>query len=219
MRERLPLDNSERLPYDRQPGEPERAYAAFKIFLEREPRDTITGLSRRLSKSRQLLDRWCQQWRWRERAVYYDADQRRQRDDAVAADRAALIQQHAQAARVLLNVALRAMAPRPLLDKGGRAVTDAAGRPAYVPATPRDLAGAATALDKAIHHQRLAAGLPTAHTQQDLALKQNVAEALATQQAIRTVIEEQLCDDCRDRVGNELRRVAARHRQLQADLG
>jgi hypothetical protein len=56
----------------RQPGESDKAFAAFQCFLDLGEERTITEVAKRLSKSRQLIDGWRSKFGWRERAAEYD---------------------------------------------------------------------------------------------------------------------------------------------------
>ena len=58
-------------PWERQDGETEKAFSAFKAYLEMEDRN-ICQLAKRLSKSRQLVDKWKQKYNWQERCIAWD---------------------------------------------------------------------------------------------------------------------------------------------------
>src|SRR5215210_733983 len=63
-------------PWDKQPGETAKAYAAFAAFKNLEPafRSQVRVASD-LSKSRQQIQRWASEWTWEERAGAYDEEQ------------------------------------------------------------------------------------------------------------------------------------------------
>ncbi len=63
-------------PWDKQPGETTKAYAAFVAFKNIEPafRSQVRVASD-LSKSRQQIQRWSSKWNWEERASAYDETQ------------------------------------------------------------------------------------------------------------------------------------------------
>lgn len=65
------MSNENLRPWERQDGETEKAFSAFKAYLEMEDRN-ITELARRLSKSRQLIDKWKQKYNWQERCIAWD---------------------------------------------------------------------------------------------------------------------------------------------------
>lgn len=58
--------------WDRQKNESDKAYSAFKVYLEMENR-SLQKVSEKLSKSRQLLSRWLNKFNWKERAAAYDS--------------------------------------------------------------------------------------------------------------------------------------------------
>ena len=52
--------------------ESEKAYSAFKFYLETENR-SLQKVSEMLSKSRQLLTRWSNKYHWKERVAAWDS--------------------------------------------------------------------------------------------------------------------------------------------------
>lgn len=58
--------------WDKQNGESEKAYQAFCVFLDMGSDRTVDGVAKKLSKSRQLMTRWCATYKWRDRAAAYD---------------------------------------------------------------------------------------------------------------------------------------------------
>lgn len=63
---------TEKKPWDRQKGESSKAYPAFVIYLQMENR-SIQKVADLLSKNRQQLDKWANEFNWRERAAAYDS--------------------------------------------------------------------------------------------------------------------------------------------------
>jgi hypothetical protein len=64
------FDQSDSQPWDRQPNEPSRAYAAFRLFrdmpaTQRKP-SAVPDISLRSA------ERWCANWNWRARADAWD---------------------------------------------------------------------------------------------------------------------------------------------------
>ena len=51
------MSNESLRPWERQENESEKAFSAFKVYLEMEDRN-ICQLAKRFSKSRQLVDKW-----------------------------------------------------------------------------------------------------------------------------------------------------------------
>jgi len=56
----------------RQPGETEKAYAAFQCYLEMGDERSIPAVAKEVAKSRQLIGRWRSKYNWKERAREYD---------------------------------------------------------------------------------------------------------------------------------------------------
>ncbi len=61
-------------PWERQQGESEKAFEAFTVYRDLGNARTISAVSEKLSKSRQLLSRWKAKWKWEERVRAYDND-------------------------------------------------------------------------------------------------------------------------------------------------
>lgn len=65
------MSNENLRPWERQNNESEKAFSAFKAYLEMEDRN-ICQLAKRLAKSRQLVDKWKQKYNWQERCIAWD---------------------------------------------------------------------------------------------------------------------------------------------------
>lgn len=59
--------------YEQQPGESNKAFAAFQMYLSLGGKRTSHEVGRKLSKSWQLCERWSFKHHWVERASAYDA--------------------------------------------------------------------------------------------------------------------------------------------------
>ncbi|GEM_PF-5734503 len=165
----------------------------------------------RVTRSRTMVGRWSARFGWQQRVMERQAEQARELREAVSRRQQQAVAQHLEVVREQMEIARRYLRPPEGNGEGG---IDA-GR--WKPA-PRELEAATLAIDKAIHHQRLALGLPTNVTRQDLLLRETLSEALALQQTTRAIIEEHLCDDCRERLAEELRRLGAAQQALAARL-
>ena len=55
------------LPFEQQPKESDKAFAAFALYLSMGPERSIQAVSRKLSKSHTIIGRWSGRWRWVER--------------------------------------------------------------------------------------------------------------------------------------------------------
>ncbi len=61
------------LPFERQPQEGERAYAAFRAYLEMGTERSIRDVARKLGKSATLMGRWSSKYDWPSRVAAYGA--------------------------------------------------------------------------------------------------------------------------------------------------
>jgi hypothetical protein len=64
--------------WDRQPGESEIAYAAFKAYLALDGKRSGHEVARRLSKRPSLINRWAKFKRWNDRARDYDSNREKE---------------------------------------------------------------------------------------------------------------------------------------------
>lgn len=78
------MKSNERKLWQCMSNETPRAFAAFSVFLEMGNERTVIGVGKKLSKSRQIIDRWCQRYNWRERAQAWDAEQDALKREAMA---------------------------------------------------------------------------------------------------------------------------------------
>jgi hypothetical protein len=63
-------------PWQRQPGETDKAWAAFVTFRNLEPSErSLSRVVSELGKSRGLIERWSSRNNWRERAEAWDEEQ------------------------------------------------------------------------------------------------------------------------------------------------
>ena len=131
----------------------------------------------------------------------------RDRDVDTARQRRTLMERHLQDATALLYLVERGRQPVALPDRDGRAVTDEKGTPMFRPLTLPDLAGVATALDKAVRLQRLAMGLPTIMRQQDVVMRQTIEEVNTIMEEVVATIETYVCNECRDKIADRLEQI------------
>ncbi len=206
-------------PWHQQPGESDKAFEAFKTYRDLGPARSITTLERTLHRSRALLGGWSSRHHWVNRCRAYDLHNQQQEEQIAREERAQKLRttltQHDQTASNLLTIARRMLLPPAEVRERARnpdpAISKAAQQEidAWVPAP--DVVRAATfALDKAVHHQRLAAGLPTNVTQQDVMLRTQVQEAADISESVIRLLEEFTCDDCKGVILPHLRRLRQR---------
>lgn len=211
------IANPSTLPWERQPQESEPAWEAFRRYRDLGPQRSINEVGRALAKSGSLIDRWARVHQWRARITAYENHRDRARRVAARQRETKLTDDHLAAANALMIQALTRLRPTPVLDNAGAPILQPDGSPFLVPADAHELNAAANALDKAIKHQRLAVGLPTEVTKQDVMLREQVTGALEAQRIMRAILEEHICDDCRSRVDNELDRVAQHHAAIEEE--
>ena len=61
------------LPFEKQPRESEKAFAAFSLYLSQGSERSIEGCARKLLKSSRLLRRWAQKFDWPARLAAHGA--------------------------------------------------------------------------------------------------------------------------------------------------
>ena len=96
-------------PWERQPGETEKAYEAFLIYKNLGPGRTVTEVAKKLSKSRQLMARWCSHYGWTDRAAAYDRENERKEQIATQQARKKMIERHIKIGTSLQGKALQAL--------------------------------------------------------------------------------------------------------------
>lgn len=146
-------------PYDPMPGEPMRAFDAFRAYLELGPSRSNGKAAVRVGKTTDLLDRWAARWNWVDRARARDAD-------------AALMERHAQeevarAAAIDWNarrISIRRM-EYDAAEQLAAVARKALDRFMAGDAEPPSLAEVARALELASKLGRLASGMATDKTE------------------------------------------------------
>src|SRR5436190_2076892 len=90
------------LPFEQQPGESAKAFAAFSVYLGLGPERSLAAVGQQLGKSMALLERWSARWRWLERAQTHAthlAAVEREAAEALARSKAAEWLQRTEAVR------------------------------------------------------------------------------------------------------------------------
>lgn len=72
--------------WERQAGESEEAYAAFKLYRDAGEKRSSIAVGKRLGKSGTIISRWCAANRWVERARAYDNALEREAYDVTVAE-------------------------------------------------------------------------------------------------------------------------------------
>jgi hypothetical protein len=60
-----------KLPFEQQPGETEKAFAAFNVYLNLGITRSLAQAAARLGKHKNQLERWSKRWRWPARVQAY----------------------------------------------------------------------------------------------------------------------------------------------------
>lgn len=195
-------------------GETEIAYAAFLIYRGLDPGTrTISQAARQGGRSLSNYHRFSLKYHWIARVAAWDAYLERQREDA---ERERLVRQSLAIRdkqqtvindQLIAAQTLKFQALRVIRKQGER--DDKMGGP-----DAKILELASRTLERAVELERLAVGLPTDVSQQSIQLKKEVAEAFEITDTVKAIMQEQLCDECKARVTNELRRLARRQRAV-----
>ncbi len=96
-------------PWERQPGESPQAFEAFTAYLEMGTDRTITAVGKRLAKSRNLIDRWKERWRWHERVRAWDNHLQREAHANAVKGKREMVDRHISIALKMQEKALMAM--------------------------------------------------------------------------------------------------------------
>ena len=94
--------------WERQKNESEKAFEAFKIYRDMGQKRTVSAVVEKLGKSRSLIDRWKEQWNWKERVRAYDNELEKQAKEKAIKDYKAMTEQHIKIAVKLQKKALKA---------------------------------------------------------------------------------------------------------------
>ncbi|SDO86188.1 hypothetical protein [Selenomonas ruminantium] len=96
-------------PWERQPGETEKAYEAFSIYKNFGPGRQVIAVARTLQKSYTLVRRWRKQYGWEERVAAYDRENDRKEQLEVQKARKKMIERHIKIGTSIQGKALQAL--------------------------------------------------------------------------------------------------------------
>lgn len=85
-------------PWDRQQGETEPAWHAFRTYLHQGPTRSLASVAQALGKSKTLMDRWSSRWRWVSRVEAYEQHAARDADEAFMRENRQRARRHAELA-------------------------------------------------------------------------------------------------------------------------
>ena len=103
------MRKAEIAPWERQPGETEKAYEAFLIFKNLGPGRTVKEVSEKLRKSYDLFRRWKKRYDWDSRVEAYDRENERKEQIATQQARKKMIERHIKIGTSLQGKALQAL--------------------------------------------------------------------------------------------------------------
>jgi hypothetical protein len=85
---------TEPMPWQRQEGESDKAFEAFRIYLEMGPKRSIARVAQECTKSGSLIKRWSKRWSWQGRV--------RKHTDSLTAKTDSLVQHQAETKAIML---------------------------------------------------------------------------------------------------------------------
>jgi hypothetical protein len=91
----------DRFPWERQPGESDKAYVAFRTYRDQEPPRRLADVCVSLSRSMTLIARWSAKHKWLDRAAHYDTNVERTRAAGTAEARREMNDRHAMLAKAM----------------------------------------------------------------------------------------------------------------------
>ena len=110
-------------PWERQPGESPKAFAAFSVYRDAGPERSVRAVSRELAKSIPLIKRWSSNWDWVERARAWDNDNVRKAKAASEKAVRDMGERHIKIASQVQAKALKALVAMPDDQIDARGVT------------------------------------------------------------------------------------------------
>ena len=96
-------------PWERQPGESEKAYEAFLVFKNAGPGRTIISVSRKLQKSYTIIRRWYKAWDWKTRVEAFDRENDRAEQERLQKEHVAMLKRHMKISTAVQAKALKAL--------------------------------------------------------------------------------------------------------------
>ncbi|MFU8873186.1 hypothetical protein [Micromonospora sp. SL4-19] len=95
------MSEPEVLPWDRQRGEPEKAYGYFTLYRNLGRTRTVAKVAEQVHKSRDYLHKLATRWKWVQRAQAWDREEDRLYAEGLAEQRRDMARRHARVASAL----------------------------------------------------------------------------------------------------------------------
>ena len=111
-------------PWERQKGESEQAFEAFRMFRELGLKRSVGDVSKRLTKSRQLMSRWKTTWNWDERARAYDNELEKEARKEAVKNLKDMTKRHIQISVQLQAKALEALKSMSIEDMSAKDIKE-----------------------------------------------------------------------------------------------
>ncbi len=111
-------------PWERQEGESDKAYEAFATYRDMGSERTVTAVANKLSKSRQLIERWKGKYNWSERVRLYDNELEKQAFAKAVRERKNMNDRHIKIAMQMQKKALEALQVMSADDMSPRDIKD-----------------------------------------------------------------------------------------------
>jgi hypothetical protein len=95
--------------WERQPGETEKAFHAFRLYRDLAEKRTLAKVAQTLGCSSTNVERWARRWAWTQRTYEYDLVQEEEWQRQASRDRVAMRRRQIQLGQVLQSIAAYAV--------------------------------------------------------------------------------------------------------------
>lgn len=209
------IQEIEILSWERQVGESEEAWEAFALYRDLGVDRSHDKVAKALQKSMALMGGWSRTNAWTARALAYDVYMDRQRQAIKETHQARLLEAHLAEGEKIRQVGSKLLDDKPATGR----------RKKPVPITSHEGQKAAEMVKIGQGLQRLALGMPTTITKQQVEYQKAVEESLAAQASVVRILQEFItedtireCDNCA-RIAAEIERIAFHQERARALLG
>lgn len=99
----LPPLDPEVKPWERQPGESDKAWEAFRTYRDMAQDRSLRVVADTIGKSKSLVDRWSSRHQWNRRAYEWELELDRQARMETVREAAAMVKRHAQQSQLFMT--------------------------------------------------------------------------------------------------------------------